>query len=234
MNDIEKLFKEKLSQHPVAPPPGVWEKLERTQVQKKKKGAWWWMAASVVFLLLAGVTFVFTQQPTTTNDTVAIELPKVGSETLETVTAKMPKPLPKNLPKVIEPTPVAETRLATTVITQKTDPEESTAEIVQRLASIDKVKTTSPQEPQYTVNQLPETDLIADASARAKTAVTIIYKSGKADESVEEEPKKPLRKAIAFLADIKYGGVGFSELRSAKSEIISKAFTNKREPMAGE
>ncbi len=234
MDDIEKLFKEKLAQHPVVPPPGVWEKLQQTQVQEKKKGAWWWIAASVALLLLAGVAFIFTQQTTTSSDTVAAELPRVQPEVPKLAAEDMPKPLLKRIPKTVESIPIVKVLSPTTAVSQTSAPERSQIEVTQHLASIDKVETTSPPEYQPKLDQLPQAAQIVDALVQPKTTVTIIYKSGKADDEMIEETKKTFKKAFAFLADIKEGGLGFSELRSAKSEIISKAFSNKREPMAAE
>jgi len=64
--------------------------------------------------------------------------------------------------------------------------------------------------------------------------VTIIYKSGGGEVKEENTNMNPLAKAANFLASIKEKGVGFSELRSVKSEIISKAFSGNREPMPAE
>ncbi|MGB3588683.1 MAG: hypothetical protein WBA23_19200 [Tunicatimonas sp.] len=234
MDDIEKLFKEKLAQHPVAPPPGVWEKLQQTQVQEKKIGAWWWMAASIALLLLAGAAFIFTQQPPTTNDKVAIVLPKIQSKIPKLASEDMPKPLLKHTPETVAAIPQAEVLSPTATVSQVPASEKSQTRATQRLVSIDKIETTSPQEYQPKVNPLRPAARIADVSVQPKTAVTIIYKSGKVDNEAIEEPNRPLKKALTFFADIKEGGVGFSELRSAKSEIISKAFSSKREPMAAE
>ena len=231
MDDIEKLFKEKLAQHTVAPPPQVWEQLE--QAQEKKKGAWWWMAASVAILLLAGVALVFTQQ-STINDTVAIDLPSIQSETPDLPTIEMLKPLPKHLPNVAGPAVAAKITPSVTTISSTSTSQAAEVNTTTYPATLAKIETISPVVSQSSLDQLPQTLLVAEATVPPRTTVTIIYKSGKADDSATEEHKKPLKKAFAFLADLKEGGVGFSELRSAKSEIIYKAFSSKREPMAAE
>jgi hypothetical protein len=75
---------------------------------------------------------------------------------------------------------------------------------------------------------------VAETPVEQNPTVTIIYKSGNGEKKEETTTKNPLTKAADFLANIKENGVGFSELRSAKSEIISKAFSSKRDPMSAE
>lgn len=246
MSDIEKLFKEKLAHHSVAPPPDVWDKLQAAQQQEdsQKKGAWWWVAASVAMLLTLGGIFLLNDRSTEPGEQVAIET--------------------STIPEVTEPSaPEAPTSSVESFQDQSTPSEvaalESNDESKKSLNQVS-VESTSDDEPVNKVDRpdpiakieagplveenswkpanysLPQETISTEAIALAQEAptVTIIYKSGKSKEVKSTETKRPFGKAATFLANIKENGVGFSELRAAKSEIISKAFSNRREAMPAE
>ncbi|MEM9832529.1 MAG: hypothetical protein AAF944_17985 [Bacteroidota bacterium] len=236
MNDIEKLFKEKLAQHPVAPPPGVWEQLQQAQAAEEREGGWWWIAASVALFLLLGSVFLINYRSIAPANSVATEL-KSGED--------------QKAVEKISPVPLAEEKVIAKV---QTTPLEKIKSIpvanevrknselklpveaveIKRPTTLAKLNPTIPKTTEYDLPKLVQVlpdQAIAQALGKANQSVTIIYKSGTVKKS---EPNRPLEKAFAFLTNVKEGGVGFSELRSAKSEIISKAFSNKQESMPTE
>ena len=236
MNDIEKLFKENLAQHPVAPPLGVWEQLQQAQAADERKRGWWWIAASVALFLLLGSVFLLYYQSISPANPVATELRVEDDQ--KSVEEIRPTPLAEEKvtakeqttsPKKMESIPVkSEVR--------KTPKLKLPVEVVKikRPVTLAKLNATVPQAMESDlpklVQALPD-QAIAQTLGEESQSVTIIYKSGTAKKS---EPNRPLEKAFAFLTNVKEGGVGFSELRSAKSEIISKAFSNKQESMPAE
>lgn len=252
MKDIEDLFKQKLQHHPVAPPADTWEKLQASwqQKERKKKGGWLWLAASVALLLMLGGAFYLGYDATNSVEPIAIELPAQWEANDATV-----PPAPhianegqKEVAVIIPEVERAESEKAEPVVQKDVQTPQRNAELEEMLVieQLAKVEATAPLEvtaSEPIIYQLPEEPLIAEVSdilkSPAKPTVTIIYKSGgMVQESVQEteapEDRKPLEKALAFFTNIKENGVGFSELRSAKSELISKAFSNKREPMSAE
>ncbi|MEM6842806.1 MAG: hypothetical protein AAF632_11315 [Bacteroidota bacterium] len=235
MNDIEKLFKEKLAQHPVAPPPGVWEQLQQAQAAKQQKGGWWWVAASVALLFSLGSIFLLNHRPDSSTDRVAIELDFAESQ--QPLAQLPPVPSVKK-EAVVEKQAVYEQpeRISRPdVMERNLEPEQAIEPIVPSV-TLAKIEPTVPGEGTFQLSgpvlteALPEL-AIAQVSMPERQSITIIYKSGSKEKT---ESKKPLEKAFAFLAQVKEGEVGFSELRSAKSEIIAKAFSSKPEPMLSE
>jgi len=241
MNDIEKLFKDKLQHHPVTPPAEVWETLQSSlqQQQRKKRAGWWWMAASITLLATVGAFFYLNNQPTV--------LPK-GSEIANNPAAVQPvEPIQSQSPSAefqddstapiatIRPQPLS--AKAATPVSSVSMPSTYVVKKVERMQPITRLELNSLEE--TTLKSKPmllQNSLVAVAQTPDEDTptVTIIYKSGGGEVKEENTNKNPLAKAANFLASIKENGVGFSELRSAKSEIISKAFSGNREPMPAE
>ena len=251
MKDIEQLFKEKLQHQQVTPPADTWEKLEGAWQQKehKKKGGWLWLAASIALLLASGGVFYLNYYRPQANTSIAIDLPDT-SRTGEAIALQAPKVPDETLEEqenVIAETSLDVAREEQTTVADKKVSEEPDPELAQQsltpeqihlpepLAQIEAVQPEVIPHSVPTHINLPDQTLLAEASTNSKPKVTIIYKSGRTNSPVEEEEtKNPLEKAVSFLNNIKENGVGFSELRSAKTELLTKAFSNKREPMSAE
>ncbi|MEM9671000.1 MAG: hypothetical protein ACFB15_27700 [Cyclobacteriaceae bacterium] len=243
MNDIEKLFKEKIQHYPVTPPAEVWETLQDSlqQQRQKKKAGWWWMAASIVLLATAGAFFYLNNQPTVLPESRGIANNPVVVQPVEPLKSISPgsdtesevnhtAPLATVQPKLL---PVETTESSVAVVAQTTrvinNPE--------RMRPVARLDISPLEEENTSINpMLQPKNLIAIAKMPVESTptVTIIYKSGGEEVKEENTNKNPLTKAANFLASIKENGVGFSELRSAKSEIISKAFSSKRDPIPAE
>lgn len=250
MKDIEQLFKEKLQQQAVSPPGDTWDKLEDAWQQKehKKKGSWLWLAASIALLLTLGTVFYMHYDQIQSNAPVAVELPD-SSKSGEQVAIDIPKAADgdtseeltvrdtdSGLDQEVEVTkkiekPTISEELSPEMAQRSSTPNE--VEIPEPLAHIETMQLADAFSAEPSIIERPKPGLLADASTDVKPKMTIIYKSGSSSASDEEEAetRNPLEKAVGFLNNIKENGVGFSELRSAKSELLSKAFSNKREAM---
>ena len=239
MNDIEKLLKDKLQHHSVTPPAEVWETLQDSlQQQQKKKAGWWWIAASIALLATIGAFFYLNNYPTVLPESSGIankpavvepiepESPNSVTEFQDNSTTPIAmvqsKPLQAELTESSTSAAVQTTGVVTKVERMKP--------VVRLDVNSFEVQTSSPK----SLLQQKALIAVAEATVERTPTVTIIYKSGRGEVKEEKTTKNPLKKAASFLASIKENGVGFSELRSAKSEIISKAFSSKRDPMPAE
>lgn len=245
MKDIEKLFKDKLQHHREAPPEESWEKLQElwNDNRKPKRRIGWWLAASIsVVAMLSGLFYQtghhMGQQ---SSDRIAIEISNISRST------PYEKVVPKEVDMVKPPRPNQTLDLATNGLVEVASapssvnkmPDTENAYSVKQLPVVERIEVDYQEKHDYLATsdpaQLPLPTL-AHAPTSTKPSVTIIYKSGETETSVKKisGSVNPLEKAVSFLANIKENGVGFSELRSAKSELFSKAFSNDREETPAE
>ncbi|MEO0330661.1 MAG: hypothetical protein AAF223_03100, partial [Bacteroidota bacterium] len=217
-------------------PPGVWKQLQQAQAAEERKGGWWWVAASVALFLLLGSVFLINYQSVSPANSIATELKvKKDQKAVEEVSPvpsaeeEMVVKAQVTPPKQIESLPVKNEVGKSTELKL---PMELVK--IKRPVTLAKLNSTIPKTTKSDLPKLVQASpdqLIAQTSDEANQSLTIIYKSGATKKSASN---RPLEKAFAFLNNVKERGVGFSELRSAKSEIIYKAFSNKQESMPAE
>lgn len=240
MKDIEKLFEEKLKKHQVVPPAQRWEKLHEQLHGKQKKLTmlYWKIAASIlVFMGAVVVAYVYLDgdsQPSRaiSDNTVQQALPETKTE--DTSSGKDNK---------------AEERESISVEQQPaiTEEEEGASDWIKKeklppatnAVREEKVGTETLPDPYF----LAEVPKIQSATAHALATreqaenpaavipaplhednppIKIIYKGAK-----PQEKNSTLEKTLAFLDHLKSTPISFSELRQAKDELITRAFSFK-------
>ncbi len=242
MNQIEKLFADKLKNHKTEPSPLAWDRVveELNKNSSKKAFPWLKVAAAIIILLLA--TFLIIQLNNNTEDLTNGEVisstekapsaqEKQNSQEKDTVIPEVqpPQPLAENDQKAADARLVSDrpiqkdaqrkTKKIPVHKTVQSDPQTlAKAEPVEKLSVPDKLDSQSPD-----LQELPVEDpelLASAATAASFETVTVIYKSHEVEE--QPEPKKKSR-FLEVVQDIKNGELSLAELREAKNDLIASA-----------
>ena len=254
MNDIEKLS-EKLRNYTVKPPPEAWQTLAQGlhQKRRKKRVAYWWAAAAVVLLGVA-ITWLglenqnlvprVAQQAVTDSVTVSKEVLIVDNQVvtkdadidseseLKSVTEN-PNKHPSAMPavsdvepsllsdelsiKIPSPSPLAIGKKETRVIEGvRVDYEQSTARQPTLIVEASRYRKAAPK----TDTLQAEEEVMTHGSA----AVTVIYQPNPATLAEKKSLGQKIDRTLTFLEE---HGIGYSELRSAKSDLVDKLFSGK-------
>ena len=259
MNDIEKLS-EKLRNHTVAPPPVAWQTLAQGlhQKRRKKRVAYWWVAAAVALLGVA-ITWIGLENQNlvprvaqqTVTDSVAVnkealvadnqdviedididskgELklvtetsskhPSAVSEVSEVEPSLLSDELSINIPS---PSPLVAGKKETRVIEEmKADSEQSTARQPTLIVEASRYRKSAPK----TDTLQAEEEVMTHGSA-----VTIIYQPNPATLAEKKSLGEKIDRTLTFLEE---HGIGYSELRSAKSDLVDKLFSGKEPQREG-
>ncbi|MCW5912543.1 MAG: hypothetical protein KIT62_15855 [Cyclobacteriaceae bacterium] len=215
MNRIDELFKNKLANHPVAPPADAWQKVEAGLTKKNSAWVWRLAAAFVLFGLLSGTWYLWN------NNTEAqpglAEQP--GSPQKENTIPVQPETQKQDL--------VAE---SSTPSKQKT----KTTTTGSRKAESQKVNimTEEPAEMLIETDVLVAENKIPEAAPARKPIVieftldampVKITEPAFADAGTEEE-KSGLKKILEKARDLKNGDGELGSLRDAKNELFAFDF----------
>lgn len=237
MKDIEKLFKEKLKNHQVVPPAQSWEKLHEQLHAKQKKLTmlYWKIAASIlVFVGAVVVAYVYLggdSQPSRviSDNTVQQALP--GTKREDTPSGKDNKAEERENISV-EKQPAIEEEASDRIKKEKLPPainaireekvDNETLPDPYFLAEVPKIQSA-------TVHALATKEQAANLASvipaplhEDNPPIKIIYKGAK-----PQEKNSTLEKTLAFLDHLKSTPISFSELRQAKDELITRAFSFK-------
>ena len=90
-NEIDDLFRQKLSHQKLAPPPGAWEAVEQNLPKKKNKVIYYWLSAAASIALIFTIGWHMSQ----TNDTTTADSPLANQTTptkTDQVAEKTPAP----------------------------------------------------------------------------------------------------------------------------------------------
>ena len=252
MNDIEKLS-EKLRNHTVTPPPEAWQTLAQGLHQKRrKKRVAYWRVAAAVMLLGVAITWLglenqnlvsrVAQQVVTDSVAVSKELliadnqvvtkdADIDSESeLKSVT-ETPNKHPSAMPavsdvepsllsdelsiKIPSPSPLATGKKETRVIEEvNIDSEQSTAQQPTLIVEASRYRKSTPG----------ADTLQAEEEIVSGSAVTVIYQPNPATLAEKKSLGEKIDRTLTFLEE---HGIGYSELRSAKSDLVDKLFSGK-------
>ena len=238
MNDIEKLFSEKITHHEVAPPPDAWDTLSETLRQNRRRRMWYWSAAAVLLLLGATLSGILLMQPPT--ETTLTQLPTNVPGPVEKV-----EPLPADTDEAF-PVAVKEMlRLPAAGLDEVSSQERPVALVNERTvvksASVPVTETKEDAIESDHASTSSQT-LVVDASryknptsddtvSRAESlpdpsSVTVIYQPNQSTLAKKNSLGQRIDKTLTFIED---HGLGFHELRSAKSNLLEKVFSKEKE-----
>ena len=246
MKNIEHLFSEKLKNHEVAPPAATWNALtDALQRNRRKQRMKYRLVAAV--LLLMGATLALTLwMYRETAPPVAQDLPDTLSQPLaggplqvdnqsDTIqnSAKLAskRSAPKQLP-VLKESATQATDLP--VIRKSSLPEELPMAVPPSLSAEKASEVVLPVNEEEPITRT----FVVDASRYKKSAVnttseirqtapskvTVIYQPNPSALAKKNSLGEKIEKTLTFLEN---HGIGFSELRSAKSNLVDKVFSTK-------
>lgn len=235
MKNFDHKFSEKLYSHKTRPPADLWDKLDSSlddERQEKKKLLYWKVAAAVIFLLLAGSVVWFNVDSTSGADKTIIAEEKVKPvqkfipEKQNTLALQLPDNVPNatddhtplavdHLPvNVVEPKNHVRSRTSNDMLVanEKNDPNKDQIDVRTAIKPLEPVKPGIPEierQELATIASLPKTT----------DPVRIIFKPGNESDKIQE-----INKPLELLSDLKNSSISFSEIRSAKSELLTKVF----------
>ena len=253
MNDLEKLS-EKLRNHTVTPPPGAWQTLAQglQQKRRKRRAVYWWVAAAVLLLGVA-ISWIesdhqvlaprVAQQDSIDSVTVSKEALAADNQVvdkdididseseLESTTETPNKHLsatpevsdiePSLLAdelsiKIPSPSPLATTEKETVVIEEvKADFEQSTARQPTLIVEASRYRKSTPEK---------DTLQAEEEVVMRSSAVTVIYQPNPSTLAEKKSLGQKIDRTLTFLEE---HGISYSELRSAKSDLVDKLFSGK-------
>lgn len=230
-NQIDDLFRQKLSHQKLNPPPAAWSAIEQNLPVKKKKGAYFWMsiAASILVIFTLGWLLLdkgqdsLVTEPGTlakTKTPVEIKIPAEAEKPVENLVAEE-----KTTPEVIrEPLEEPPQKLVAQV-------QDKIDELKENLSSNDiNIEELSLRQPvdevsMITIDQRMAPTMFANAfkdeilMPLELSAYYIPY-----TEDLELSPKKKkfrvLNGIISIAKEVNSGKLSFSELRNAKNNWV--------------
>lgn len=242
MKDIDKLFSDKLYNHKTPPPANLWDQMDgalEAEQRQKRKVLWWRVAAAVTFILMtSGLLWLQMDQDKTeivaetTNQApeLPMEQPEIDSEKIAPM-AQATEPAdtePRNQPKQIKEQTLESLKSDnTTGSTQKEAGKETVPQLAEGRSVKDgndqselpEIKPLSPEPVQLESQRLA---LLETEVAQSPSTVTVIYKPGQKTQGRVKQ--QDLNKPIELLSDLKNNKISFSEIRSAKSDLLAKVF----------
>ncbi len=240
MKDLDKSFSDKLYNHKTTPPADLWTQLDdalETEQRKKRKGIYWRMAAAVSLLLVAGSLF-WLNTDKHENETIARvqsaqkTLPRQKARPADKraralqenppqnkVSATMPRQEKKNQPVQTKEKPPVRPDYHGKALLQ---PAESLENPEDR-HTVENTTVPNPLTPEPAKLGRQQPAVLDTEGPYDPVAITIIYKPGKqsGEDTGQSEPNSPLE----LLAELKDSGISFTEIRSAKTELLAKVFT---------
>ena len=247
MNHLDKIFNNKLKHHKTDPPDNLWDKIDTALEEnnrKKKAFMYWKVAAAIVLILSAGVgIYQFNGQNGSTQlaDTTQLdESFQNESKGLNSQRGPSPKQLEETV-KDIDP-PIVTRKVETTkgenlgqtqgleninneskldIYANESPSEDAKNELILQLTQIDKVKPMN-----IDTSTFSSFELLASLENLSPVSlpITVIYKPGSAQNTVAAD-QNDTTNPLALLAELKSSGLGFTEIRSAKSALIAKVFS---------
>lgn len=255
---IDKLFREKLSEHSLEAPPMAWGKIESNLPKKSASFLWLKIAASFVLLITAGMLLWPREQQTqlladhTKPTEKAIgnkqsEKEKVEKEKTQEVRQQAAKTINNTIKN-------DETENKKSIKTNsKTLPQKNSAPIMNFSKQESFIASNDTPESKEKTNVVPEnaaiskvdqdpiinaTEPLAVADNQQSTTIVLaandvskyLKNTEATDATTEEENTSSFRKLLDKAADLKNSDSGLSELRQKKNEILALNFRNdKRE-----
>ena len=240
MKDIEKLFSDKLAHHEVVPPPGHWDALAETLQRKRRrqKAGYRWVAA-VLLLIGAAVGFVRLGQPSAKSSltqevseekNITSESTTLPTESLARASADqsvMTHQIPVAVPNIRSVAPQTVEEIQPVVKERPIAVMPDIKEITQE--PISSTPATAPRTLVVDASRYKKvkTDhLLPAASPAAVAPVTVIYQPNPSVLAKSNSLGQRIDKTLTFIGE---HGIGFSELRSAKSNLMDKVFSKEKQ-----
>lgn len=216
MNKLDEFFKEKLTNHSIAPSAGAWQKVE-SGLSKKNNGVIWLRWAAVVLLgaLLLGTLWMQREDlpaPMAKDKLPPAEVEKENQQPLQPAIAeKLPET--KN---VVREKKAKSTRTSQPIVQeeiQQADLKKEEAQVKEKLSV-----------------QLPETDLAAKQTSQGIVLTYTLDAITPSGEKSETEPAivaatekkgKSLKRMMDFAKNIKHSESPLGELRIKKGELFA-------------
>ena len=251
--NIDKLFSEKLAHHEVVPPAATWETLAGALRQKRRKRrVGYWSVAAAVLLMVATTVLIVGLERESTVPVAQEQKPSpedsgsLAADKSSTVDhqVRTSEPKPTSLPQRETSTPVVVSETSTLPVTSPPEMKEP-ARLEERLVTAPPALAEREiQETPLPTNEKKSTrqTYVVDASRYKKadttttqtaesdqpSEVTVIYQPNPSALARKKSLGQRIDKTLTFIQD---HGIGFSELRSAKSHLVDKVFS-KDEPEA--
>ena len=249
MKNIDKLFSEKLTHHEVTPPAVAWDTLaEALQRKRRKRRVGYWSVAATLLLIGTLTTFI-----------VGLDQEKEAVMPISQESSVVASPLvadgqfpEEDQDNTLEQeiTPVTHRSAPERVPSEKSTPPVASSPVVKEPTHLERPMTTPPvlAERNAVEVSLPTREkksanqtLVVDATRykRADTVsdketesvrpseVTVIYQPNPSTLAKRNSLGQRIDKTLTFIQD---HGIGFSELRSAKSTLVNKVFSNQEAP----
>ena len=253
MKDIDKLIEEKLAQHEVVPPAAAWDALAAALQQKRRQRriAFWWAAAALLVVGVSTILIVGSDKDRDTGTPVVQESPLVPrplalDQGPSTGVASVPDrevvPISQSLVSeqmsAVESPTSAETNLLETsaparsealpvttppVLTERTEPPVSAS-----------ARETKARKTTWVVNASryrKDTATQPPNEPTRPSEVTVIYQPNPSALAKKRSLGQRIDKTLTFIQD---HGIGFSELRSAKSELVDKVLSREEPNQASD
>jgi len=236
MKNFDHKFSEKLYSHKTSPPADLWDKLDSAldaERQEKTRNLYWRVAAAVTLLLLIGSVVWFNIEGTTQTNIAMKSEEKVepvqelipekhNALALQEKMEDAPGLAQDYIPIDNEPVPDEKDESNTNshpivsnkMLAQTEKVDQNKDQVVLR-NGLRPLKPIGPDLPEI------ERQVLATVTSLPKTSdpVTVIFKPGNKPDKIQE-----INKPLELLADLKNSSISFSEIRSAKSELLAKVF----------
>ena len=245
MNDIDKLIEEKLKSHEVAPPAATWETLAGALQQKRRQRriGYWSAAAALLLVGAAAILIVWLNQgketakpvaqepavvsrPLATDETLPEDHPiaTLGEEKRSVAQPSTPEPVASSetpMPPVAQP-PVKKKRARVEELPLTVPPV-----LAEKETEVLSASQQKPTQPTLVVNasRYKKTDSVTEEQTASAdpSEVTVIYQPNPSTLAKKKSIGQQIGKTLTFIQN---HGIGFSELRSAKSNLVNRVFSD--------
>ena len=252
-NQIDDLFRKKLSHQKLAPPPAAWGAIEQNLPAKKKKGAYFWLsiAASLLVVCTAGWLLINSSSSDQAPVTAQNEKPVPQAEeiktpqtenTAETLVAETKEEAPE-LKKEIETPAITQQQAASKKINKQAsvaiNPVEPIA-INEMVVEAEVLRTPVNIDPLQLPNELSFTtaiDIKHDMLMPLDLSAYYILKTDDIELAPRKRKFRVLNGIISIAKEVNNGKLSFSELRNAKNNFVEddlKYGSNTGEGASGE
>lgn len=222
-NKVDKLFKDKLESHQVAPSATAWDKLEH-QLAKKNK-AFVWLRAAAVLALFSLATVVAIDWPSAKQNELDVakketstqpETPKQNEQPATIAPTEQPEQQRATIEKkkVVTPrrdVPTHEEKPVTTENEQPLDIQDDAPELIAELTPV--------------IEQSPVTEQAVQPEV--SKPVVIVYTLPaipRKDTAPVEEKKTGFQRVLEVANNVKNADNPFGELREAKNDLFALEF----------
>ena len=239
--ELDQLFRNKLTGHEAEPSTHAWSKLEEQLKQKKSALIWknWSMAIAASFLLAIGTWTLFINQQEPAIAVASNEEKQVLSDTLEQANGQKADSLSQPEWKEEYPAPVQNQPAPKSIRQPKPIHQHKpllASQPQQPVENLQKPEIKTPEPIAYELKAIPQTDSLDKQKPEVElvTGITVTLALNEAPTAVQEiqKPKeKPLKTLFKQLKALKKGEeVSFKELKNTGELLIAGSLkTNEEE-----